>query len=177
MDYFTHAGREFSIELIPDDDNGAPWENSDGNCEVTRAPHNYGTEYGPSKQPGEFVFHRGDCRQWSYCVNLPDCLATARADKWGIDDKTRAKFVRDNSRAPTVREVALLAVLANIEYLRGWCADDWQYVGVVVSCEGETAALWGVESFGDYIRDEVAPELADEIIPRLPLGAFECEGG
>lgn len=168
---FTHDGREFLATVEADDFGDAPWENDDGCVEVTRVAHDYGNSWGCSKKPGEVVFHRGNRREWSYVVNIPEALARARAEQWGISDETRAEFVSKNSRQPTQREVAALAVAANVEFLRGWCADEWQYVVVAVDLigpdgepVGEPEYLGGVESFGDYAKNEVCPEMAGNIL-------------
>lgn len=170
---FSHDGREFVATIEADDFGDAPWENYDGCVEVTRAAHDYGNNWGCSKKPGEFVFHRGDRGEYSYMVDIPQALARARAEHWGISDETRAEFVSLNSRQPTPREVAALAVAANIEVLRGWCADEWQYVVIGVDLigpdgepVGEPEYLSGVESFGDYAKNGVCPELAGNILHR-----------
>lgn len=157
---FTHKGAEFVGNIHADDSNPAPWEEYDGNCPVRRVASNYGTQYGESKRSGEYVFHRGNRRGYSYVVDIPECMAIAMRDGWG--PAVPGNTPRQNARA---------AVLANIEYLRGWCADDWQYVGVVVTpickCCGtpqkeKSQSVWGVESCGDYAREECARELAEE---------------
>jgi hypothetical protein len=167
---FTHNGQSFKAKIEQDTDLGAPWEEHDGHCPVQRVAHNYGSQWGDSKKPGELVFHRGDRREYSYMVDMPECIALALADGWGAPDSDVARFVAKHGRQPTKRETAVLAVLADIEFLRGWCADDWHWVGVMVCPIGEDGepvgqdeSVWGIDSLsGDYIRDDVAHELADQ---------------
>lgn len=167
---FTHNGQEFRA-IVSRDDLGAPWKEHDGHCDVREVSNNYGTEYGESKRPGEFVFHRGDRRNdWAYVADIPECLRAAIRDGWGCPDEDKARFVSKHGRQPTKRETAYLAVMADLEFLRGWLADDWCWVCLEVypvDSEGERIGqseyLGGIDSLsGDYIRDEVCGQLADE---------------
>jgi hypothetical protein len=175
---FTHDGREFRATVHRDDDMGAPWEEHDGHCPVRRVAHDYGIEYGQSKAPAEYVFHRGDRREWSYCVDMQECISLALADGWGAPDEEVARFVAKHGRQPTKREEAVLAVRADLEYLRGWCADYWCWVFLEVQALdddgepcGDSEYLSGLKSCsGDYIRDDVAHELASQI--NIPENAF-----
>lgn len=93
---------------------------------------------------------------------------------WSDDLNPCYADARDAMRAsyPSARAYAAAAAMADFDRLRRWCAGHWCYVGVVVELcddEGETvggysASLWGIESdAGDYL-EEVARELADEVI-------------
>ena len=69
----------------------------------------------------------------------------------------------------TPGERAAKAARADFEFLRGWCADEWEYVGVIVTLlddngeESEVSdSIWRVETFGDY-HEETARVLADEL--------------
>lgn len=168
---FEHRGRMFRASIEFDDSHGAPWEECDGFAPIERKPHGYGARYGAAKRPGEVVIHDGGRNGYAYVVDLTESLAIARRDKWGISAESRAAFTIKHGRPPTPREVARLAVDENIAFSRGWCADDWCFVGVIVQMigrdgepVGESESLWGVESCGAYARDDVAPELAEQII-------------
>jgi hypothetical protein len=69
----------------------------------------------------------------------------------------------------TARQYAAAAATADFERLRGWCNDEWSYVGVIVTAsrngiELGSASLWRIESDdGEYLL-ETANELADEAI-------------
>lgn len=166
-----HGGRAFRVSIEWDDTADAPWDQSDGNVSIECKPGGYGSRYGSNKRPGEVVIFDSGRHGFAYVVDIPAAMAEALRDKWGIAPELRAEFERKNGRPPTRREVARMAIDENIVYLRAWCADDWTYVGVIVQMigadgepVGDDASLWGVESFGTYARDDVAPELAEELI-------------
>jgi hypothetical protein len=169
---FSHRGLDFVAIVGYDDCAEKPWDRECGHVPVFEVSHDYGTNYGNAKKPGDYVFHRGDRREYSYCVNIPDALALARSDKWGIDAAERKAFTEKHGRPPTTREIARMAVDADIKILERFAAGHWEYVGVTVTLasepEGESHSLWGIESFGDYLESEVCPELAEELIrPRV----------
>lgn len=73
----------------------------------------------------------------------------------------------------TARQYAAGAAMADFERLHAWCNDEWEYVGVIVTrldSDGEetddTESLWGIESDSDDYLQEVAEELAGEILSR-----------
>lgn len=168
---FEHRGRMFRASIEFDDSSGAPWEQGDGFAPIERKPHGYGAQYGAAKRPGELVIHDGGRNGYAYVVDIPDAIAIARRDAWGISQELRTAFESKHGRPPTPREVARLAIDENIAFCRGWCEDDWQFIGVIVQMigrdgepVGDSESLWGVESCGGYARDDVAPELAEQII-------------
>jgi hypothetical protein len=71
----------------------------------------------------------------------------------------------------TAGQYAEAAVQRDFDNLRGWCMDEWCWVGVVLSVSKAgvvlndyAASLWGIESeAGDYFND-VANELLDEAV-------------
>lgn len=174
-------GRTYQVTIEQDDTGDAPWERSCGMIEVDRVSHNYGTYCGPSKKPSEYVFHRGNRGCYSYVVDMRRAIETALIESWGISPATQSGVEMARGRPMTKREIAVYAVNQNIEFMRGWCADEWAYVGVCVSLlndEGEPtgeydAALWGIESIsGDYINDSVIPELIAEIERSIDAHTF-----
>lgn len=176
-----HNGRAYRVTIEQDDTGGAPWERSDGNIEVNRVPHNYGRYCGPSKKPSEYVFHHGDHWCYSYVVDMRQAIDKALSENWGIYEPTKSGVELARGRPMTKREIAVYAVNQNIEFMRGWCAGEWTYVGVRVSLsddEGEPtgendASLWGIESIsGDYINDSVIPELIAEIEHSIDAKTF-----
>lgn len=90
-------------------------------------------------------------------------------DRWGVSKETRAEVARAMRKKP--REVS--PVDADRHYLRGFCADEWNYIGVsvrIIGADGEPIgddymhAIWGIESnAGEYIN-ETACELARDIL-------------
>lgn len=172
METIEFEGRKFRVTLEPDDSHGAPWDEECGHVHVEKVSHGYGTLNGRSKRPEEYIFHRGCHNTYSYCVNMPHSIKVAITDKWGVDDKTMAQFAVMHGRAPSVREIAVMAVNVNLKYLRDWIVDEWRYVGVCVQLIGPDGkpkgdkyanALWGVSSSGDYWR-EVAQEIAGNLM-------------
>ncbi|MDP5500313.1 hypothetical protein P3775_18370 [Pseudomonas aeruginosa] len=82
---------------------------------------------------------------------------------------TRTIPGRDPAKPLTAGEIAAEAARRDFEFLRGWCADQWRYVGVVVTLldpQGEKTevsdSLWGVETLHDF-HHETARQLADEL--------------
>jgi hypothetical protein len=147
-------GRRFQVDIVPDEDHGAPWDECDGHGPVSDWTRR-------AKMPGELVLvqDRGLYRYYDFA----EACRIARADGW--DAKPY------NTGQETRRQQAAKAARADYEYLRQWCNDVWSYVGVVVTAEcpccenfsGASASLWGFEdSDRDYLR-EVAEELISEI--------------
>lgn len=80
---------------------------------------------------------------------------------------------RDPAKPLTRGEIAVEAVRLDFERLRGWCDDDWRYIGVIVTpipwgkdpkdVEIDYSyALWRIESDAEDYHGEVARELADQ---------------
>lgn len=142
----------FSVKFEHDADSGAPWENSDGHGPVT----GWTTR---DKLPGELVLNsdRGSKRFYDF----------AAACRLALQDGWDAAPYSDGTE--TKRQQAAKAARADYEFLRLWCADEWGYVGVIVTLlddEGEETevsdSLWGVESFGDNHIAE-AKRIADDL--------------
>lgn len=70
----------------------------------------------------------------------------------------------------TARQCAAAGAMADYDRLRRWCDDQWHYVGVIVESldeDGEvidSASLWGIEDDAEDYLDEVARELAKEML-------------
>lgn len=149
---FRHDGAMYRAQIEIDSNHGAPWEEYDG-CGIvsdwtTRA-----------KLPGEIVLveSRGARRFYDFAATM----RKAKHDGW--------------NHAPydvgSRKQKALRAVLADYDRLRGWCYDDWCFVGIVVTridtcdCCGETKethidSRWGIESdSGDEYFHDVAREM------------------
>ena len=148
------GGKEltFSVKFEHDQDAGAPWENSEGHGTVTGWVSR-------DKLPGELVLNTD--RNSKRFYDFAEACKIALRDGWDAaphNDGTESK-----------RQQAAKAARADFEYLRQWCANQWEYVGVIVTLlddEGEETevsdSLWSVESRDDY-AETVARELADEL--------------
>lgn len=154
---FQHAGqdgkaRTFRINIERDDAADPPWKRNDGHGVVSE----WTTR---NKRPGERVLTSDRHSKRFYDVQAS--IAIAKRDAWGAPPYGQG----------TAGQRAVRAVNADFEFLRSWCADLWEYVGVIVTHLPDDAddvptdythALWGIESSSrDYI-EETAHELASE---------------
>lgn len=150
---FDQGGRTFRVNFEHDAGHEEPWNDGDGRGIVsewtTRA-----------KRPGERVI--ASDRSYKRYFDFAGAVAKARAEGWDAEPYTGTKGER-----------AARATEREFEFLRQWCDDQWEYLGVTVTLldsDGEDThhsdSLWGVESFADY-HQEVARELAGEILAEL----------
>jgi hypothetical protein len=165
MDTFEHKGLTFRIDIEPDQDHGAPWEERDGHGPVS------GWRDRESKAPGERVLcvDRGKARFYDYA----GAMKLAKRDGWGLADDERAKLKAGLGREPTDGEVREQAVDRDFKCLSDWCNDQWHYVVVfttLLDTDGnkttEVESCGGVESFGDWYK-EIAKDGAAEIAARI----------
>ena len=162
---FTCEGLTFRASLYPDDSSGAPWDENDGHGSV---------RFIEDREPlerGEVILY--DAPRGRYVYDSGAALVQASREGWGLSDDEMQRLASRLGKRPTRAQIRAESVRRDMAYLRGWCADDWCYVGVCVQRigpDGEPVgnpyahALWGVESSGDYWR-EVACELANELMP------------
>jgi hypothetical protein len=155
---FEVGGRTFAARVLPDHDEGAPWENSEGHGDVsewtTRA-----------KRPGELVLAeswRGQRRYYDFA----GAVKRARNEGWNA-----APYFPPGEETKGQR--ARKAALSDFNYLRAWCNDEWHYVGVTVTpvctCCGSpdpkrAESCWGIESTDDSYLRETAEELAGQFL-------------
>lgn len=149
---FTFEGLAFLVDIESDQDHSAPWEEEDGHGPVS----DWTTR---DKRPGEMVLNqtRGAKRFYDFAA----AVKQAKAEGWNA-----APYYPPGEETKGQR--AHKAATADFDRLKAWCDDRWQYVGVIVTCTDlpgqPSASLWGIESdAGDYL-DEVAEELAAEIV-------------
>lgn len=160
-----HRGLVFLVRHERDDHHGEPWKESDGHGRVTDwEPLDAGLD--PQRYRPLVERHSiGRYYDWE------ESLKIATRDKWGLSEVERDKLAeRLHCVRPTDAEITERAVQLDYEFLRGWCQDDWWYIAVVVQLQGTTIdrSLWGIESnAGEYLQ-EVARELADQIIEDGP---------
>jgi hypothetical protein len=142
-DTFEVESRSFRLEIKDDCDCGFPWDNMTTLAEVTEWTRR-------AKAPGESIVCQ-DRQSFRYYDFQAAC---AELRKQGVARKQAAESAR-----------------VEYDYFRRWCADQWHYVGVVVTLldeKGEetdhTESLWEIESDSyDYI-EETARELAGQIL-------------
>lgn len=155
-DTFEHNGRTYLLQIEPDSDHGAPWDEEDGHGPVSE----WTTR---SKAPGERVLH-SDRRSFRY-YDFAAAIMIAKRDGW--DAKPYG--------VGTKGERAARAVEADFKHLQAWCNDQWCYNLVIVTAldsdgekTDESGCLGGVDDSdgGTYLQG-CARELADEIAARL----------
>lgn len=142
----------FVVKFDYDADMGKPWENSD--C------HGVVTDWvSRDKLPGELVLNSGHSGKRFY--DYAESCKIALRDGWDAFPY--------NDGTETKRQQAAKAALSDYEYLRSWCNDEWQYMGVTVILlddEGNETdvqdSLWGVENKDDA-HETAAKKLADEL--------------
>lgn len=156
---FTHKGRTFGVRYPYDDNADPPWEMDDGHGPVS------GWRPRSDKAPHERILHADGGTVRLYDART--ALALAKRDRWGTSDGQRPD--------ETTRAYRARAVDEDFDRLRAWCRDEWTYIGVVVillDAHGQrtefSEALWGIESDAGAYLDEVATELAEEILASLP---------
>lgn len=199
-DTFELEGLTFKVEFPDDEDAGPPWEQGDGYGIVSDWTRR-------DKKPGEVVLStdRSSKRFYDWQAtnkkakeegwgltdeHQAELLQRLRGIGTRYVSKSEYRVI-NNIRSPkltfeefvgpvkplTAGEIRAEAVRRDFEFHRKWCADQWSYVGVVVTLmvedeDGELVesedpelsdSLWGVETYDDY-HVEVAYENADNII-------------
>lgn len=149
------GGRDFvfSVKFEHDACAGTPWENSDGHGPVSEWTCR-------GKRPGELVLNSERYSKRYY--DFAEAVRIAKRDGWDTEPYNTDQRI-------TRAQQAARAAMADYEYLRSWCNDEWHYVGVTVTLldeDGEETSisdsLWSVETLGDY-HHEQARLIADEL--------------
>ena len=151
----TAHGHDWVIEWACDYDSGAPWANEDGHGPVSDWTRR-------DKLPGEMVLNSDGCSRRYY--DFAAAVKQARAEGWNT-----APY-----NWPTKGARAAAAALADFEYLRGWCNDEWGYCGIIVKLDGTDfeASLWGIESTADEYHEEVIADLMAECLHQLEANTY-----
>ena len=166
---FTHKGHTFTVKHVHDSYHEPPWESGDGYGIVTDWINYRADEAADYKDESKYraLNHdHGSVRYYDWQASLDK----AREEQWGLTDADKAKLAARIGHEPTAEEVTAEAVRKDYEFLRGWCQDEWSYVGVVVALQGTDyeQSLWGIESNADAYLAETARELADAILDDAP---------
>lgn len=163
-DTITVNGLQFVVGIENDDTYRLPWQDCDGHGPVSEWTSR-------DKKPGEVVLIND--RNTKRFYDAAEATRQAKRDGWGLGEDQCAELAAKLGRAPTRGEIRAEAVRRDFEYLRGWCNDEWRYVGVCVRHVSQdedsqySHALWGIESNSDEYLAEVAQELAEEICTEL----------
>lgn len=156
-DTFDHNGRKYTVTFPIDEGHEPPWESDCGTGIVSEWTSR-------DKKPGERILHSDRSSKLFY--DWQGTIAKAKLDCWGLCPDEISNLADNLGRTPTKGDIVAESVRQDFERLRGWCKDDWVYVGVVVKDdEGESQSVWGIESDCDSYLAETAYELANEMHP------------
>lgn len=143
----------FRVQFEEDIDSREPWSECDGHGPVSDWERR-------EKRPGELVLNTDHGSKRFY--DFAEACRIARRDGWNAQPYP--------TTPETKRQQAARAALADFEFLREWCNDQWRYVGVIVTLlddEGEetnvSESLWGVEDWNNY-HHTTAKELAEGLL-------------
>lgn len=170
---FTYKGLKFVRTLIRDDDHQAPWIEHDGHGVVTDWLRDSTIVDGKPvyDQPERLRLLVND-RDTARYYDWTQSLAKAARENWGISDEELVKLKAEaGTSLPSKTAIVARAVRLDYEYIRGWCRDEWWYVGVEVKLKGTevSSSVWGIESNATaYIEGEVSTELAEQVIEDAP---------
>jgi hypothetical protein len=146
-------GLTLRIRFERDGDMGPPWEEHDGHGSVSE----WTTR---DKRAGERVLHSD--RDSKRYYDFADAIRIAKRDGWGLGDAQKAALAARLGRQPTAKQIRAEAVERDFEYLRAWCADEWQWTCIIVElldASGREIAcdsLGGVDGAGEYACGEAA---------------------
>ena len=166
-------GMQFIVSLEHDDNSEAPWERSEGHGPVSE----WTTRH--DKRPGEWIVSMDRNSRRYY--DSQEAMRLAKRDGWGLCEKKTAQLALKLGRAPTIGEIRAEAVRVDFEFLRGWCADDWHYLGVCVRHVSQDEderyghAVWGIESCSEEYIAETAYELAERCAAEINREIESCK--
>lgn len=168
---FTRNGLQFRARIEYDDSTDAPWIEYDGHGPVTDWTRR-------NKRPGELILNseRGAHRFY----DMAEAVKIAKRDGWGHGAPVPGE---------TAGQKAARAALADFEYLRGWCRNDWHFamVSVGLIMDGNTVAsshyIGGIESTDaetiaeriEELADTLATEAADQLRARAATLAEQAQ--
>lgn len=144
MDTFELNGCTFEVEFINDEDSDPPWRND---CIFDGVVSDW-------TQSGKAPHHRVLCED--------------RGNYLYFDVKQYIKVALSHG---CTRKQAAEQLEGSFDYLRRWCNDQWNYIGVVVHLLDEggkrtegNESLWGIASDQSEDIKETAQELAEQLL-------------
>lgn len=162
---FDHHGYTVAITSHIDSDMGPPWKEHDGHGPVS----DWTTR---DKRPGEWVLHSD--RHSKRYYDAAQATRIAKRDGWGLSEKALGELARQLGRPPTRDEIVAAAVRNNFDYLKGWCDNDWHWVGYTTritapdGTELDGDSCWGFDD-EDYMLREAADQARDRIARHLHI--------
>lgn len=162
LESFELFGLRFTSQLQRDEDHEPPWESSDGHGVVTDWMDTLDRDEADAQNLRPLSSDHGRTRYYDFAASIRIALK----DKWGLGDEEMAKQRAMWEKEPTPEQITHRAVQLDYEYIRDWCQDGWEYVGVIVTLEGTEIdrSLWGIESNAEHYINETIGELAGEIV-------------
>lgn len=164
---FTLYGVTFTCQLQRDEDHGPPWEDDDGRGIVTAWIDRLDRDAADAAQLRILSSDHGRARYFDQLATLQK----ATRDQWGLGPEAMQELLAEFTQyteATIPREIVIdRAVQLEYQFLRDWCEDRWEYVGVIVTLDGAHGierSLWGIESSEQDYLNETARELAEEIL-------------
>lgn len=157
------------VELPYDTDHGPPWKECDGHGPVSEWTSR-------DKRPGECKLSsdRSSKRYYDFAA----AVKIARKDRWGLSPEGLVELTTKLGRTPTKGQIAVAAVERDCEMLRGWCNNEWHWIGVVVTIydAGDWPLFkdsrWGVADLDDYWKT-LALEFIQTGIEKIETEAAE----
>lgn len=199
---YEDGNRTITATIHSDDDTTPPWDREDGHGEVSERTgrdklpgelvlceergrkrfYDYAAAVKTARAeewgflPGNLVTKCNSGGKWNAWVGRDDGRGECLFNTGGhddINDAVRAVYAARKATFPSARAYHAAAAYADYERLRKWCADQWSYVGVVVTVTDEDDAelanesLWGIESdCHDYLT-ETARELVGQALESI----------
>lgn len=151
MKTIEHLGFTATITIHNDQHHGAPWEENDGHGIVSGWERR-------DKRAGERILHSD--RHSKRFYDMAATMRLAKRDGWGLGDESKAKLAAKLGKPVeflTHGEIVAQAVEDDFEYLRSWCADEWQWQGYTTEIESPDGEItdgdscWGFEGTRDGI--------------------------
>jgi len=165
---FEHKGHSFKFEVKHDEHMGPPWKEHDGHGVVSDW-----TDRPETASERAIAYDRGS----HLFYDIDATIELALKDSWGVDEKTKADLSKEYKGKGLKYEIARAATMQDFERMKGWCQNEWWWVGVVVTMlkADEDApngyfetkhrkSLWGIESDSEEFLSDTGYELAEEIL-------------
>lgn len=148
-----YKGYTIRVKVYHDPDMGPPWEEHDGHGIVS----DWETR---DKRPGERVLcsDRNSHRFYDFAATMKK----AKEEGWGCGVHPGGETCKCGKRHKTHGECLACAVEQDFEHLRGWCNDDWHWVGYeseILDADGtlidtgEIDSCWGYDD-AKYMVEE-----------------------
>lgn len=157
-------GYTVHVSIHHDENMGEPWKENDG--------HGIVSEWvSRSKSPGELVLC-SDRSRFKRFYDFSATLELAKRDGWGLNPEAKDKLAATLGRKPTAMEIRVQAVNLDFQYCKGYCNDDWHWLGYTTQIETPQGnsiqgdSCWGfegVEGGLEYMIGEAISQAESEI--------------